>query len=396
MEIRKALPEDKNTIIKLWDYCFNTDSDGFRKHYFNNIYSPENTIVVSENNNITTSLQLNPCTFQFPGKNIFTNYIVGISSFPESRGSGAVKKIFDWVFKYLYNKKMPFVVLMAVDYGLYRPYAFNNIQDKYIITGKTKHLYQKTDKKNKFNMITKETLDIDSLKLSNYFNKNIPNKYSVYIQRDSEKFKDNLLELFSDNGFACYTTLNEEITGYMFYYFEKTKFVVKELQYNESDTLKEFLKFIYNHNTQQDDFEIRDDFYKIINLFINNPREVNTEIMPFLMARVINLKEFLLLTNIQNKISKEIRILFSDKQIKENNIIAIIKPGDIHYSEPEADLTYDISIDISMLPPLFFGALCFEEAWSMTNLYKAVNINNSKYIMNIFSKKEKIFFNEYV
>ncbi len=395
MEIRKALPEDKNIIRKLWEYCFN-DSKEFLDHYFTNIYSSENTVTCIEDNNITTTLQLNPCSFQFLDKTVLTNYIVGISSFPESRGSGAVKKLFQWVFNDLYNKNMPFAVLMAVDYGLYRPYSFNNIQDKYIMSGKTKLLRQKTKKKLKFNLVTQETLETDSVKLSNYLKNNISNKYSIYIHRDPQKFKNNLLELFSDKGFACYTTLNDEITGYFLYYFENTKFVVKELFYNESETLKEILQFIYNHNTQQEDFEIRDDFYKITNLFIQNPRETDTKIMPFLMARVINLKEFLILSDIHNKVSKEIRILFSDEQIKENNIIGIIKPGEINYSEVKEDSSYDISIDISLLSPLFFGTLSFEEAWSMTDLYKALDINNSKYFMKLFAKKEKIFFNEYV
>lgn len=148
MEIRKAMPEDKNKIIKLWEYSF-SDSKDFIEHYFTNIYSPENTVTYIENNNITTTLQLNPCIFQFLDKTVLTNYIVGISSFPESRGSGAVNKLFQWIFNDLYNKSMPFAVLMAVDYGLYRPYSFSNIQDKYIISGKTKLLRQKTEKKTK-------------------------------------------------------------------------------------------------------------------------------------------------------------------------------------------------------------------------------------------------------
>ena len=395
MEIRKALPEDKNKIIKLWEYCFN-DSKDFIEHYFTNIYSPENTLTYIENNNITTTLQLNPCIFEFLDKTVLTNYIVGISSFPESRGSGAVNKLFQWLFKDLYNKGMPFAVLMAVDYGLYRPYSFSNIQDKYIISGKTKLLRQKTEKKLKFNMITRESLETDSVKLSNYFKKNVPQKYSIYISRGPEKFKNNLLELFSDNGFACYTTLNGDITGYFLYYFEKTKFVVKELYYNESTTLKEILQFIYNHNTQQEDFEIRDDFYNITNQFIQNPREVDTKIMPFLMSRVINLKEFLLLSNIHKKIPMEIRVFFSDQHIKENNQICIIRPGDISYAEKKENTEYDLSIDIALLPPLFFGALSFEEAWSFSDMYQAVDIEKAKLFIKIFSNKEKIFFNEYV
>ncbi|MDD4343865.1 MAG: GNAT family N-acetyltransferase [Eubacteriales bacterium] len=396
MEIRKAVPEDKNTIIKLWDYCFNTDSEEFRKHYFNNIYSPENTVVSLKNEIITTSFQLNPYQFSFEGKEIDTKYIVGISSFPEFRGDGSVYQIFNHIFNHLYNSEMPFVFLMAIDYGLYRPYGFSSIMDKSILSGKTKSLYQKTEKNYKFIPVSKKSDKKSIDKLTSYYNLTIKNNYSDYIIRNKKNFYNNLEELFADNGYAAYLENEEEIAGYLFYYFDKDKIVVKEMLYDNSNVLKEILKFVYNHNTQTPVFEIRDDFPKTTSLFLPNPREVKWEIMPFLMARVINLKSFLSLTNIQNQINDEIRLQIVDKNIKENNCLCILKPEGIFYEQPDRGKNWDISIDISLLPSLFFGYISPEEGMRQSHLYQSNSKEKINDFFTCFNKSKNMFFNEYV
>ena len=396
MEIRKATEKDKEIIIKLWKYSFNTDSQSFIDHYFSNIYSPENTLLAMESNKITTSLQLNPYSFLFMDRIIETKYIVGISSFPASRGSGSVKKLFNNIFQNLYKEKMPFIFLMGADYGLYTPFGFTNILDKYIISGKTKQLYQKTEKKHSFREITKDSNKNEIESITLFLKKNLSHNYSYYIVRNKNNFKNNLKEILTENGFAYYLLKDNEISGYFFYYFEKDKIVIKEMFYNDTDTLKEILKFIYNHNTQFPDFEIRDDFLKTTNSFLQNPREIESKVLPFLMARIINLKEFLSLCNLEKLINEELKILITDKLIEENNLLGKIKDNKMIFHENYDELDYHVSLDISLLLSLCFGYMNTKEGLLQTHLYSFSDKDKRDIFFNLFYTKKNIFFNEYV
>ena len=58
MEIRFARECEKDNIMEIWNYCFN-DGPKFTDYYFNNKYKNYNTIVVEEEAEIVSSLQLN-------------------------------------------------------------------------------------------------------------------------------------------------------------------------------------------------------------------------------------------------------------------------------------------------------------------------------------------------
>lgn len=395
MDIRQATKDDKKTIIQLWKYCFNNDSEAFINHYFDNVFSPKNTFVVTNNGKIGTSGQLNPYSFVFNENKVDTKYIIGLSSFPENRGDGSIRKFFNYIFKDFYDSGTPFTFLMAADYGLYRPYGFAHVMDKHLLTGKTKSLYQKTTKDFEMIPFSKNSSFEFIEEITNYYNSTVKTNYSDYVLRTTENFKNNLGELEADNGYAIILKKNDKVFGYLFYYFDKNKITIKEMLYDDDIVLKEILKFIYNHNTQFTDFEIRDDFPKSTSFFIPNPREINWEIMPFLMARVINLKNFISLSDLPQKINFDIRLKIIDKNIEGNNCICDIKSNEIHYKESNDDNKYDLSIDISLLPPLFFGYIKPKEAIMQTYLYDSKNKRLTEKFFNSF-KEKNIFFNEYV
>ena len=58
MNIRYARETDKNQIVSLWNYCFE-DGEDFVKYYFENVYDKKNTIIIEENNEVLSALQLN-------------------------------------------------------------------------------------------------------------------------------------------------------------------------------------------------------------------------------------------------------------------------------------------------------------------------------------------------
>ena len=59
------------------------------------------------------------------------------------------------------------------------------------------------------------------------------------------------------------------------------------------EALKSMLKFIYNHNTQCKKVIISTPVNDKIRFILDNPRTCDIKIKPFMMGRVINLKNYL-------------------------------------------------------------------------------------------------------
>ena len=75
MNIRFASECDQNNIMEIWNYCFN-DGPKFTEYYFNNKYKNYNTILVEEEANIVSSLQLNQYKIKLNDKEYSTSYMV--------------------------------------------------------------------------------------------------------------------------------------------------------------------------------------------------------------------------------------------------------------------------------------------------------------------------------
>lgn len=416
MLVRKAVNEDKAQVVKIWEYSFDSDSPEFNKHYFANVYKPENTWLVEDEDaldsqKIRSALQLNPYTFIFKGKEIGSKYLVGMSALAEARGQGTLPLIFNRVFEDLYEKNLPFVFLMAIDYGLYRPWGFADILDKYLIKGETGNLRAKAGKKCVFQEITGLDDKVLLADLHDFYEKQVPKTYSSYIKRGQENFANVLSELWTENGhaFLIREAENEQILGSLFYYFDQETLVVKEMLYENVEILKAILLFIYNHNTQKKYFELRDDFYKTSSLCLPDPRKNKIEIMPFLMVRIINLRKFLELFDLQALLKEtdsksDFKILFLDEKIKANKLIWLVDQDKSEFISADVDTSleadtsqdWDFIFDISLFTSLAFGWLSPEEALVKTDSLKIKDQKKFFEFAQLFFKKEKIFFNEYV
>ena len=129
MLIRYAKKDEINDIKNIWNYCFN-DEESFVDYYFKNKYNNNNTIVVCEDNDIVSSLQLNQYKIRLDNKEYETSYVVGVSTFPQVRGRGYMKKIMEYSLNELYRKKQLVSILMPIDYRLYRKYGYEHCYDQ--------------------------------------------------------------------------------------------------------------------------------------------------------------------------------------------------------------------------------------------------------------------------
>ena len=385
MNIRSAKECEQDNIMEIWNYCFN-DGPKFTEYYFNNKYKNYNTIVVEEETNIVSSLQLNQYKIQLNGKAYDTSYIVGVSTLPEARGKGYMKYIMDFTLNELYRKNQLVSILMPIDYRLYRKYGYEHCYDQieYEVNIEDLRGFKSSGS------LIKANLDYinEMMNIEKSFLKNL----NGTVIRDENYYKNLFKEVESEEGYI-YIHKNEEYDGYIIYFINGDNIFVRELYYKNIDALKGMLKFIYNHNTQCKTVTITSPVDDKIRFILSNPRTVTMKIKPFMMGRIINFKKYLESLYIESNEKTSLIISIKDDYIKENNKVFKITLENNRLSVEEGKFDYDVEFNINTISQLVFSYINGREAYLLNNIEE--NEKVIKFLDTVFPKKEN-YINEYI
>ncbi|HBF2290316.1 TPA: GNAT family N-acetyltransferase, partial [Clostridioides difficile] len=385
MEIRYAKEEEIESIKEIWSYCFN-DTESFMKYYFNDKYKSENTVVALDEGKIISSLQLNQYKLLLNSKVYNTSYVVGVSTLPEGRGAGYMNKVMKFTLNELYKKGQLVSILMPIDYRLYRRFGYEHCYDQIEYTINTDDL---KNFKSSGKMIKSNLSQIDDLI---QIDRTFLNEVNGNVLKDEHYYENLFKEIQSEDGFLYIHEGNEK-DGYIVYFLQEDKMFVRELFYKNIDALKSMLKFIYNHNTQCKIVTISTPTIDKIRFILDNPKDSDIKIKPFMMGRVINVKKFIEDIDIENDINSSFNLLIEDKFIDENNGLFKISIQNKKVSVEQLDKKgaekpqedFDIKLDINTLTQLSFSYIDVNEAIFLNDI-KDVSEETLETLNCIFSK----------
>lgn len=394
MEIRYAKEEEIESIKDIWSYCFN-DTESFMKYYFNDKYKSENTVVALDEGKIISSLQLNQYKLLLNSKVYNTSYVVGVSTLPEGRGAGYMNKVMKFTLNELYKKGQLVSILMPIDYRLYRRFGYEHCYDQIEYTINTDDL---KNFKSSGKMIKSNLSQIDDLI---QIDRTFLNEVNGNVLKDEHYYENLFKEIQSEDGFLYIHEGNEK-DGYIVYFLQEDKMFVRELFYKNIDALKSMLKFIYNHNTQCKIVTISTPTIDKIRFILDNPKDSDIKIKPFMMGRVINVKKFIEDIDIEKDINSSFNLLIEDKFIYENNGLFKISIQNKKVSVEQLDKKgaekpqedFDIKLDINTLTQLSFSYIDVNEAIFLNDI-KDVSEETLETLNCIFSKKNN-YINEYI
>ncbi len=285
MNIRYAIEKDLENIKDIWNYCFG-DEEGFVNYYFDNKYKPENTILIEENDELISSLQLNQYKINLNNKIYDTSYVVGVSTYPNARGKGYMKDMMDFALNELYKKDQLVSLLMPIDYRLYKKYGYE-------------HCYDQIEYKLNIEELKQFKIVGDFEKITNNhinYMMDIYNEFLLntngYVVRDKNYYENLFKEIKCENG-HMYIHKEENYEGYIIYFIMEDTMFIREICYKNISSLKSMLKFVYNHNTQCKKVTIMSPVIDSIRYILPNLKTSEINIKPFMMGRVINLEKFL-------------------------------------------------------------------------------------------------------
>lgn len=391
MNIRYAKPIDKDQVVSVWNYCFE-DGEDFVKYYFENVYDENNTIIIEENDEVLSALQLNKYTIDLRDNKYDVSYVVGVSSKPEVRGLGYMKHLMAYTLEELYKNGEIVSLLMAIDYRLYKRYGFDHCYDQIQYNLRTDELlgFRLSSKLRKATFEDAETLSRIYTKAMESLN--------GYAVRDEAYFNRFIKEVSSESG---YIYIDEENNSYIAYYIQGDTFFVRELIYNNISSLKSMLAYIYNHNTQCKKTVINAPVDDKIKLIIANLKTCEIKLIPFMAGRVINFEKYIESLNSCNidtqKINnKYIKIKVIDKYIKQNNSVFKISVCDNKIKIQRVEEDYDIELNINSITQLAFSYLNTDEIFMLNEIDESSLINTQKELLNALFEKRINYIDELV
>ena len=391
MNIRYAKPIDKDQVVSVWNYCFE-DGEEFVKYYFENVYNENNTIIIEENDEVLSALQLNKYTIDLRDNKYDVSYVVGVSSKPEVRGLGYMKHLMTYTLEELYKNGEIVSLLMAIDYRLYKRYGFDHCYDQIQYNLRTDELlgFRLSSKLRKATFEDAETLSRIYTKAMKSLN--------GYAVRDEAYFNRFIKEVNSENG---YIYIDEENNSYIAYYIQGDTFFVRELIYNNISSLKSMLAYIYNHNTQCKKTVINAPIDDKIKLIIANLKTCEMKLIPFMAGRVINFEKYIESLNscnidTQNIDNKYIKIKVIDKYIKQNNSVFKISVCDNKIKIQRVEEDCDIELDINSITQLAFSYLNIDEIFMLNEIDESSLTNTQKELLNILFEKRTNYIDELV
>lgn len=225
--VRVAKQEDKQKFMELWKTCFH-DSDSFCNWLFTNRFYPSYSACVEVDEAFVSSMQAVPYTVRVRGKNLTGCMLCGISTHPDYRGKGYMKKMVQFHMQQIAKLGCGLAVHTPAVLESYFSIGHLPVADAYYYEG---HSFAKEEQK--ATLLEKE----DWHRLFPLYQREIVEKYSTCIARTQEEFLRKGDDYGAD-GAKCLVLQDETIRGYAFFYDYNSEItaveVVAEVGYYES------------------------------------------------------------------------------------------------------------------------------------------------------------------
>jgi GNAT superfamily N-acetyltransferase len=111
----------KKQIRHLWKTAFG-DSDDFIHLYFKQVYKDENALVIEQNGQIVSALQILPYTMTYCGEEIPVAYVSGACTLPAEQGKGLMKKLLLDSFDEMRRREIAVSALIPAEAWLFNYY----------------------------------------------------------------------------------------------------------------------------------------------------------------------------------------------------------------------------------------------------------------------------------
>lgn len=382
MKIRYATENDIKKAENIWRENF-TDSESEIRFYFDELYKKENFLMLEdEEEQILASLHENPYTISINKKELPSFYIVGVAVSPEYRGRGYMNQLLAHSLKNAAQSK-DIVFLSPINPEIYKKAGFGYMSGLETYTLSIDALpNNKIDKKVKI----KKAGEYELSDLVYIYEAKMKRSFG-YLKRDEKYYSRIKKEIENEGGSLYIFYLNDQPVAYVSMYFREGEIFVREFISLCVETSNTIFAFIKSFKEYYPSLVIKSFRGSNMDFLLSNQLSIKKSETPFIMGRILNVKNILSLLNIKGY---EIKIKIEDPFIESNNGIFLLNTdGSVEKIESDS---WDLSMDISEFCSLAMGYFSGEELLDLEKI-QAENIDVDT--LNKIFPKRRFYIQEY-
>ncbi|OFI50476.1 hypothetical protein BG261_00940 [Floricoccus tropicus] len=242
----------------------------------------------------------------YGGENVSMSGIGYVASYPEYRGKSYVSDLMLEILKDNYNQGTVFSYLAPFSYSFYRKFGYEYVfnQKSYDIPFQYFPKGLKGDGK-----IVRLNFE-EALPQMDEIHKLVSEIGSVNRTHDQWSY---YFEYKSKPNFAVYYE-NDLPVGYIIYEFSSNNFVIRELTFLTDEAKDALYFFVSSHASAFESVKYKASEKEIVEWEMSEPSQAKILINPYMMARIVNMEEFMKTSPIING-----RVEIIDEQLPENN-----------------------------------------------------------------------------
>ncbi|MBM6614431.1 GNAT family N-acetyltransferase [Desemzia sp. RIT804] len=313
--VEKLTQEKFEEAYDLAVYAFNLEQDSSSKEKFQSFFDATDTFGIFQNERLSSQLQVLPLDIYLHGINMSMGGISLVSSYPETRGMGNIKKLFVEALNDMNTKGMVLSYLDPFSYPFYRKFGYEVAFNEVIYEINAANL-PRTEKYS--GSMTRVNWDKEKEQLKKIYQ----DKYSEAIgpvKRIDWNWKRKISQ-HKNQKIALYKDTKDQPKGYVIYHFDKAelnRFIIDEMIYLDQDAFIGIWQFIGSHQTSFEKFiySAGEEEY-IVDMFPD--LRIKKEIKPFMMARIVNIETFLMQYPFKEKAQTTFYLRVTDKMASWN------------------------------------------------------------------------------
>lgn len=355
MNTRIAVKSDIKAIREMWNDYYGL-SQNFCDWFFNRAFYSQNSIVVTDNDEIVASAGFIPYKIRLGNFEADAAYIAGMVTLPEYRTNENVRRLTADTLLAVNAKDIPISFIIPHKYKTYEKYGFRTCYNfkQYTLTPEdipdftVRHRIQR-------HKINDNVIEC----LSKLYMEHTSDKNGI-ILRSKENWQLILEDLIANFGGKIAIAYNEESNpeGYLLYVVNDGVMRIYEMGYTSRKAYESLMGYIKGHELNVGRITIKTSENDLSYLdFCDNKNAM--AVFPFIMARINNAGS--VLEVLSKGFEGNVKIQVIDRLIEDNNRTFEIDNGNIGI----VDKSGDIAVDIGTLTMLVFGYISLEEAGKM-------------------------------
>lgn len=354
-EIHTLTAKNLDEFYQLYLYAFNNQDSEERRAFFNDRYEHSKVYGLLNGDKLSSGMLSIPFKVNFHGVTYKMNGIGDVMSYPEFGGHGAITALMRQVFADMRSDDVALSYLAPFSYEFYRRFGYEEVFDRAVYKIKNTDLprVKLSEERGQFLRLPLE----DAISLIDEVYENNAQSRNGGLKR--ENWWWHYLGLKHPRWqVGVYLEDGQNASGYVIYEAAGNTFKIQEIMYTNQLSYQYLQRFICQHESMFEEFEYASGDPKGFPDVMANPYVVNVKIMPYMMARIINLQKFVDTYPFIQKV-KSLRLGVKDELIPQNNGIWRLKvnvngTSFEKISENERNLA-DIHLDIQNLTKVFMG-----------------------------------------